>query len=569
MSDSSMIPISITPTTPAPGDVIQFKATAPSAGYKLQWKLTAGPGETFKDLGNGVAELQTTATSYGERKATLGGVDAAGNSIKSQSAVANLRSVSTSTNSLSDSVAKIAADGIKVSSEKVSKTDDQALWVKIRQCTGKRGFKIYSKFIDDLLCKGSIQTSSRVSNPESKAVSDCVYTHGVHAYDVLKAATEVFVLCESCCSDSTIKSIDADDEEARLGYTPTLAQIQDMLKDYLSPSTLRLPYLDTILTQLRIQDAGTKFPFCTDSLRLSMCLYELIWSYWHEESMLVQTMNAVAMRFQNRRVPGNGRDPLSNMEIAPLRPLSNMLWGYIQDGADGRRLTVARRAYEYAHEYGLQLVGKAVGDLRPAESRSRFLESFHNLLYLCADYYRENTNQWITPDPYPLLEALRSVHVLLAEGAHNQFGDMTTTSRAEMMVEQWLLSQAPMNDFLQSRAMVPYDEPWMGQVDAMRRLMGWPDISVTYFHRLAVFGEQILLSIRWGNWSSLDTVPAQAANWAIYWKPEIQGYIEAYRAATKVELAPSFRAAVPVDTTQPAVLLSRRMSESRTRETHP
>ena len=30
-------------------------------------------------------------------------------------------------------------------------------------------------------------------------------------------------------------------------------------------------------------------------------LLELIWSYWHEEGMLVQTMNAISRRFQNRR----------------------------------------------------------------------------------------------------------------------------------------------------------------------------------------------------------------------------------------------------------------------------
>jgi hypothetical protein len=31
------------------------------------------------------------------------------------------------------------------------------------------------------------------------------------------------------------------------------------------------------------------------------CLIELIWSYWMEEGMLVQTMNGIAQRFQNVR----------------------------------------------------------------------------------------------------------------------------------------------------------------------------------------------------------------------------------------------------------------------------
>jgi hypothetical protein len=31
-------------------------------------------------------------------------------------------------------------------------------------------------------------------------------------------------------------------------------------------------------------------------------------------------------------------------------------------------------------------------------------------------------------------------------------------------------------------------------------------------------------------------LPDDAANWARYWRPEIQGYVHAYRAATGVDL---------------------------------
>jgi C4-dicarboxylate-specific signal transduction histidine kinase len=82
---------------------------------------------------------------------------------------------------------------------------------------------------------------------------------------------------------------------------------------------------------------------------------ELIWSYWQEEGMLVQTMNAVTRRFQNMRSP-LGNDPLANMEIDPLRSLNNLLWGMIQD--EQHRLSVVRRNYEYDHHYGLRLAGK-------------------------------------------------------------------------------------------------------------------------------------------------------------------------------------------------------------------
>ena len=56
-----------------------------------------------------------------------------------------------------------------------------------------------------------------------------------------------------------------------------------------------------------------------------------------------------------------------------------------------------------------------------------------------------------------------------------------------------------------------------------------------HFRDLAVFGEQLLLGIRFGAWTTVND-PEQAANWARYWRPEVQGYIHAYRAVTGVDL---------------------------------
>ena len=83
--------------------------------------------------------------------------------------------------------------------------------------------------------------------------------------------------------------------------------------------------------------------------------------------------------------------------------------------------------------------------------------------------------------------------------------------------------------------MVAYPERWMDRVDAMKSLQGWTDASVLHFRDLGEFGEQILLSIRFGDWSDVND-PLQAANWARFWRPEIQGYIHAYRAVTGVDL---------------------------------
>ena len=127
--------------------------------------------------------------------------------------------------------------------------------------------------------------------------------------------------------------------------------------------------------------------------------------------MLVQTLNAISRRFQNIRGPGD-RDPLANLEIDPLRPLNNLLWGYIQD--EQHRLSVVRRVYEYDHHYGLTLYGKAVPQLRPADSRSKFLEAFHNLLYLCTIFFKEDDDTTVIADGFPILNALKEVHLLLS-----------------------------------------------------------------------------------------------------------------------------------------------------------
>jgi hypothetical protein len=287
------------------------------------------------------------------------------------------------------------------------------------------------------------------------------------------------------------------------------------------------------------------------------CLIELIWSYWMEEGMLVQTMNAVSRRFQNVR-GGGDRDPLANMEIDSLRPLNNLLWGYVQD--EFNRLTVRRRAYEYIHHYGLTLFGKAASDLNVADRRSKFLEAFHNLLYQASIFFKEDFQTTVIADGFQLLNSLKEVHLVLAQGAQNQFGDLPWTARVEMLMMQYMLARREIRDFLQSRAMVPYKEPWEAQVDTMKTLQGWTDTTVSHFRDLAVYGEQILLSIRYADWINVNNEDS-AKNWARYFRPEIQGYLHAYRAATGIDLTNGDT----VDATIPGILLQKRTVMQRTR----
>ena len=172
-------------------------------------------------------------------------------------------------------------------------------------------------------------------------------------------------------------------------------------------------------------------------------------------------------------------------------------------------------------------------------------------------------------DAFPVLNALREVHLLLAEGAHNQWRDLPWTARQEMLMQEWILARSEFREFLPSRVMVPYPEPWMQRVEAMKRIQGWTDTSVRFFRDLGVFGEQIVLSIRWGDWSNV-TDRSQAANWARVWRQEVQWYIHAYQAVTGVDVSADMQDIRYAEQAreralQPAFHLERRLVEQQRR----
>ncbi len=441
-------------------------------------------------------------------------------------------------------------------------TVDLALWVIIRKATEALSFESYSRFMDIVLCNAPAQGADRMGNtPDDyrnkfKSVAkrrSLPYTDA-ESYRLLKAATEAFVMvnCGVPLQGMRFDRLDVDRLAERVGVHVPESQLANFWADYLGDvngtPNATLPYLALIRDKMRdsslvggivneaINEAGGDHgDNCYGVIRSKLtnpCLLELIWSYWHEEGMLAQTLNAVSQRFQNVRGPAES-DPLRMMEIDPLRPLNNLLWGYIQD--EQHRLTVTRRVHEYSHHYGLSLYGKAVPQMRPADPRSKFIEAFHNLLYLCSQFFKQDDDTTIIADGFPVLNGLKEVHLLLSEGAHNQFGDLPSTARIEMLMQQWILARPEFREFLPTRTMVAYPERWMDRVDAMKSVQRWTDTPVLHFRDLGVFGEQVLLSIRFGAWTGV-TNPAQAANWARFWRAEVQGYVHAYRAVSGVDL---------------------------------
>lgn len=478
-----------------------------------------------------------------------------------------------------------------------SVTNDLALWVLILKGTEAMSFKRFDSYMNAIFCNtdhsgaaAELATISKLAGARSLPFMN------IDAYRCVKIAAEAFVvvncMVDGIFTDDDVQSLkdrvplkDGNFDKTALdkwwGEYQVKLNFRSIVEDaggnlsVLEQQVSTIPYLAVIRSKLKDQDlkltpfdaafsqylnpateqtTNTCFGIISEKIAYP-CYLELIWSYWHEESMMVQGLNAISRRFQNMK--GTGRDPLAHLELDPLRPLNNLLWGYIQD--EQHRLTVRRRAYEYDHHYGIRLQGTATKNMQFADSRSKFIEAFHRLLNLVSRFYNQADDMTVNPDAYPVLNGLKEVHMILSEGAHNQYGDMPSTARAEMLMQQWLLARPEFRQFLSGRTMVAYPEDWMEPVATANTMMGWTKASPLHFRNLARFGEQLLLSVRFGNWADITDRKA-AANWSHFWREQIQGYIHAYRAVTNVDLSLDTS---KVDINQPSYHLLRQLKAQR------
>ena len=532
------VSVTALPETISAGGVICLRARPDDTTlYDYSWKVN---GVAQGNANSSEISVDTTAMKLGCQKATVAVTAKAGTDTARAAPLRNTADVTFVVTPRMLSPTDVLYVRPSLQRTGIEPSTDQVLWPIIRNRARAISFVEYKKFIDAVMCSGGTAPDGTFMSVDRRLPFPFV-----DAYDLLKTATEAFLMQECGVAKLTAAQFtNLDEETSRLGRAVTADDIIRLRTAYLQEVTFggktssALPYLKIIrdrLSDLPLKAPDEIVPNCYGILRTELsdpCLLELIWSYWHEEGMLVQTLNAISLRFQNRRSSAD-RDPLANFELDPLRPLNNLLWGYIQD--EQHTLSVARRAYEYEHHYGLTLWGKAIKNLRPAERRSKFLEAFHNLLHEAAKFFKESDDTTVIPDGFPVLNSLKEVHLLLAQGAHNQYGDLPSTARAEMLIQEWLLARPEMRDFLGGRVMVPYTEAWMDRVDSMKTLQGWSDVTITHFRDLGVYGEQILLSVRYGDWVTIND-QLSAGNWARYWRPEIQSYIHAYRAVTGVDL---------------------------------
>ncbi len=451
----------------------------------------------------------------------------------------------------------VAPTIVRLDSTPVDDTTDEALWDSI--LATDINFNSYKEVMDQILFYND-PTSIIDNNVRQALVTlrDRLPFSGVEEYSLLKFVTNIYMR----------NTLHIDNAAGYFGNAQLLPYYEAVIEDVNvivneiagrnwqnPPNQQNLRVGNRAIANMAPNNMATP----TYERLTRFPAIELLWSYWMEQGMLVQTINTVSLRFQN--VKGIREvEPLGRFDTSPLRALSHILWGYIQD--EQHTVPLSRRVNEYDHEYGLKLLGRAVPEMRPVDTRSKFLEAFHNLLAKCAIFYKEIDDTTRKPDGFPIYTSLKEVHLLLAEGNHNAYQNLTWTVRQEMMVQQYILARQEMREFLGGRPMMPYQERWMDKVDTMKMLQGWDSTSIIHYYDLAYCGEKLLLGIRYGNWNNVGVGANQASNWAVAFRNLAQKYIHGYQTVAGVDLSADAAVGASSDSraTQPSLLIAGRSS---------
>ena len=227
---------------------------------------------------------------------------------------------------------------VRLARSAVVPTSDIALWAAIRKSTDAISFNNYDDFVTDVFKSFGRGTSS-LSEEEAEAVERVASRRflpfsNIEPYRLLKVATEVFLALYGAVNtkedDAFFTQADADAATRTLdGEVVTIGDLEDLWDDYLVPPNGRrrlLPYLDiirrridgcalqTILPTSEIDDsvedglALHTFGRGFTSKLFRPFMFELLWSYWQEEGMLVQTMNACPCTTSRSRPRGRTAD---------------------------------------------------------------------------------------------------------------------------------------------------------------------------------------------------------------------------------------------------------------------
>ena len=348
----------------------------------------------------------------------------------------------------------------------------------------------------------------------------------VSAYDVLKTATELYMMAEcgllpdetlmtqieklgtdagaaparrASAADRELKKLRAMEGNVQGRNKNDVGKLKSSYLSKLSRTIEVVPYYQLIIE--RLEDRPLKPDFVTDGawdygiLRDAATrppMIELIWSYWHEEGMLRADDGRDARAVPEHEDPG-GHDPLAEVRHRSAASAEQPLWGWIQDESD--RLTVPRRAYEYDHEYGCRCWAARCRPMRPRRRRSQVPARRSTTCSSVREvFYKQDDDTTVIADGFPVLNALQGGAHAARRGSAQPVR-RPAMGRARRDADRAVDAGAPGDARVPRRA----DHGRLrGAVDGPGRPdeadAAVDDITITHFRDLGVFGEQILLS---------------------------------------------------------------------------
>ena len=310
----------------------------------------------------------------------------------------------------------------------------------------------------------------------------------------------------------------------------------------------------------KLAEAETQFPAVQlprDARTPYLPGVELIWNYWLEEGMLVQTLNVILARFQNRRLPG--RDPLVRFDVTPLLPAAQPPVG-LRRGRDAPAHRPPSR-------------GRVRVRVRVLAHRSRRASTAHG--GRAPQRLHRDLPPGAVPRP-PLLQGARRPHragrrVPALPGAarlpHRALAGHAEPVRRDGRRRTRRVHRDAEHPGRAADAGVPRrsaDDALPRGVDGPGRQHEVdPGLDRHEHHALQRPGRRSASS--WSSPSGSATGPtpsvggAEAATWAQAFRYGIQKYAAAYRTATGVDLAEEPNAE------KPSTLLARRLAGTRIR----
>ena len=474
--------------------------------------------------------------------------------------------------------------GVSLERSDIPRTTDVALWEVIRESTHAVSFSRYSDFIDWVI-GGKTPPWHLLDSQETASVQEGrqeIETIGarrslpfpdIEPYRLLKVATEVFLMASSgvVLEDQDFSDLSVQDA-ARTGLSSS--DYGGLWAAYLERvnGSQTLPYLNLIRRKLQEADlipnkqrqqTEIAYGILKDKL-VRPSFLELIWSYWHEQGMLVQTLNEYRRALPESPWPRAARPPCGARH-RPAAAVEQPALGLYP----GRAAPSVRRPARLRVRPPLR--AHALREGRPPDPRGRQPVAIPGGVpqpptpdgRLLQGGRRHDDQGRPVPGPQRAQRGAPAAH-----GGAVQPVRRPAVDRPPGDADAAVAARAPGVPIVPAdRVMVAYPEPWMDRVDSMKKMQGWTEVSVRHFRDLGVTGEPILLSIRFGNWSvTID--PNQAGNWARFWRQEIQWYIESYHTVTGIDLSSDMSDVRAAETAaarsqQPSVHIGRRMARQQ------